>query len=236
MPRKTMNWKVQQFGPEGALSKEQQSKLGLDHDIDVGELAHLSQTLAFALSPRTVTTRISTVIRQMNKGPEELELALQDLRRAERYLLKGSIRLSRLRIAYPALEKQVSDPNLLYRGKLYDALATVELLNTLLARSAGKFGVSALDEPDKRRVRDERRSVVLRQIFDFWDQIGRPVTISSDGSSSERSGPLVKFVNSVVRYSTDPQGTLNGETIWSEIKDWRIMQNLHEMATVAISK
>ncbi|MES0828482.1 hypothetical protein [Ruegeria sp. SCP11] len=232
MARQIVNWNVQNYGPQGALNDAMRADLSIRFDIKPCELEQLSQNLAFALAPGTVKASILTIVKQMEKGPEQLEAILQDLRRAEHYLKKASQGFSNLRIDYPKAGQRADDPNMFWRGIFDNAMTIVEHINRNLTRSAGKYSSHTLDAPDKRRTRDDRRSVVLWQIFEFWGCIGRRVSYSTDGVTSERRGPLVDFVNAVVPLLSNPPATISGETIRNEIREWWAVRSV--MASVPI--
>ncbi|WP_299641415.1 hypothetical protein [uncultured Ruegeria sp.] len=90
MAKISVNWNVQNYDRQGALSEVMRTDLAFRFDIEVCELDSLSHNLAFALAPGTVRRSIVTTVRQMEKGPEQLEVILQDLCRAEHYLKKAS--------------------------------------------------------------------------------------------------------------------------------------------------
>ncbi|WP_299641412.1 hypothetical protein [uncultured Ruegeria sp.] len=116
---------------------------------------------------------------------------------------------------------------------MFDKATTiVEGINHNLTQSAGMYSSHTLDAQDKQRTRDDRRSVVLWQIFEFWERIGRRVSYNTDGVTSERRGPLVDFVNAVVPLLSNPPATISGETIRNEIRGWRTECDL--MASVPI--
>ncbi|WP_209835247.1 hypothetical protein [Ruegeria sp. HKCCE3926] len=232
MARKSVNWGIWNYGPEGALKDAMKSDLAIRFSVERSKLDDLSQRLAFALAPDTVKTSVVTIVKQIEKGPEQLEAFLQDLRRAEHYLKKASQGFSNLHIDYPNAGQRADDPNEFWRRMFHNAVTTVEHIDHSLTRSAGKHSAHTLDEPDKRRARDERRTIVLRQIFEFWERIGRRVSYSTDGITSERRGPLVDFVNTIVPLLSDPPATISGETIRSEIQGWREWRDA--MASVSI--
>ncbi|NOD49264.1 MULTISPECIES: hypothetical protein [unclassified Ruegeria] len=230
MAKTSVNWNVQNYDRQGALSEVMRTDLTIRFDIEECELDNLSNKLAFALAPDTARQSIVTIVRQMEKGPEQLETVLQDLRRAEHYLKRASQGFSNLRIDYPKAGHGTDDPNRLLHGLFDGAVTTVEEIDHCLTRSAGKYSARTLDVPDKRRTRDERRTIVLRQIFELWERIGRRVSYSTDGVTSERRGPLVDFVNAVVPLLSNPPATISGETIRNEMREWRTERDM--MASV----
>jgi len=230
------NWIVRSETEQGPLSSEQVIALAQASDLEETDVRALSQTLAYALSNRFFPRSVIKVVKQMNKGPSELEKLINELRHAETRLTRAVILYSQIQVNFPAIKRGISDPNITYRKDLDVALLNVEQINTSLARSSKKHGAHFTGNPDKRRQRDERRRAVLSAIFDTWHATGRKVTISTIGATSERTGPLVDFTNSVIRCLTDPATDLKGETIWSEIKEWRKLQSLRDTSVLITDK
>lgn len=235
MPNKTApNWVIGTETEQGPPDREQVHRLAKDADLSESDIDALSQSLAYALSDRFFPRGVTKVAKQMAKGPSELEKLIRELRHAEARLHRAIELYSNVQVQFPAVKRGVSDPNIHHRAALDTALRSVQRINQSLARSAKKDSAHFTGDPDKRRSKDERRSAVLFAIFDIWQAAGRKVTISTIGSSSERTGPLVDFTNAVVRCVTDPPTNLSGETIRSEIKDWRRFQKFED-ASVEIT-
>ena len=226
------NWIVRSETEQGPLSSEQVSALAQASDLAEADVRALSQTLAHPLSDRFLPRGVIKVVKRMNKGPSELEKLIKVLRQAEAQMKRAVALYSQIEVHFPAIERGISDPNITYRRDLDVALLNVENINKSLARSSKKHGSHFTGDPDKRLQRDERRIAVLSAIFDTWHAAGREVNVSTDGSSSERTGPLVDFTNSVVRCLTDPAINLNGETIWSDIKKWRKLQRFRDTSVL----
>ncbi len=75
---------------------------------------------------------------------------------------------------------------------------------------------------DKRAVSDQRRRLVLSCLFAFWDQAGRPLSVTTDPiDNSRRKGPLIEFVNAVVRCLTSPSRELSGDVIYDELTQFK---------------
>lgn len=216
--RQPPNWIIRPRSSHGALDDTQVQSLAKEFMLPEPEVRKLSKTLAHPLSERFAVRGILKVIKQMEKGPSELEKLIKELRHAELRLRRAAALYSEIHVRFPAVERGTGDPNPFYKAQLDQALSNIEIINSSLAR---RYTARFTGDPDKRQRRDERRGAVLRAIFDTWDAAGRKVSISTIGSSSERSGPLVDFANAVVRCVTDPATEISGETIWSEIKEWR---------------
>lgn len=226
------NWIVKSETEQGPLNSEQVSALAQASNLAEADVRALSQTLAYPVSNRFFPRGVIKVVKQMNKAPSELEKLIKELRHAEARIKQSVALYSQIEVRFPAIERGISDPNIMYRKDLDVALLNVEQINRSLARSSKKHGARFTGDPDKRLNRDERRIAVLSAIFDTWHAAGREVNVSTIGSSSERTGPLVDFTNSVVRCLTDPAIDLNGETIWSDIKKWRNRQRSQDTSVL----
>lgn len=84
--------------------------------------------------------------------------------------------------------------------------------------------VAILVPRDKRKVMDKRRQYVVESCCHVWLDGGRPLTYTtvSDGSKrGQRHGPLIEFIQAVVRMITQPSRELSGETIRVDIDHFR---------------
>lgn len=215
------NWIIRSEWPQGALDSEQIQKLAQDFDLTEANVSTMSLALAHPLSNDFMPLGILKRIRQLKKGSAELEKLINELRQAEKRLMRASELYSQIQVHYPAIALGIADPNVTKRSDLDHALRIVKLRSRSLARGSKKYRVHFMNEPDKRYVRDDRRSSVLHVIFDAWSAAGKTVSISTDTLTSQRRGPLVDFTNAVVTRITNPVTEISGETIWKEIKNWR---------------
>jgi hypothetical protein len=87
-----------------------------------------------------------------------------------------------------------------------------------------KLARAVLVPDDYRTEADERRRTVVVQCCYVALDAGWPLSFSTDPSlvKSQRTGRLVNLIRDVVRLTTDPQITLNGDTIVSDIEVARL--------------
>ncbi|MGO4917107.1 hypothetical protein [Pseudogemmobacter sp. W21_MBD1_M6] len=230
--RQPLSWIIRPESEQGPLNEKQMQKLAEDFDLSESDIRTLSQRLAYPLSKRFVVRGVLEVIKGLAKGPAELEKLIKELRHAEMRLKRAATLYSKIQVEFPGTATGVNNPNEFYKSELHDALSKVQLINKSLTQSATKHKVYFSGYKDMRRERDDRRSAVLGSIFDAWDAAGRNVSISTIGSSSERTGPLVNFTNAIVRCLTNPTASVNGETIWSEIKVWHSNQRYRSSVSI----
>lgn len=160
------------------------------------------------------------IVQQMQLAPKEFEQLLRDLRQAEKYLGKAHERLQSLRIHDGSQDMAFE---LDYREGLTQSYDTVKTINEFFARLAksNTAEVNFTGDPDKRRNRDDRRDAVLWAVFRCWFDGGRHETVTSDGTNSQRKGPLFDFAHAVVGSITEPAAEIPGETIWKELQSWQ---------------
>ncbi len=78
---------------------------------------------------------------------------------------------------------------------------------------------------DKRFSSDKRRQYIIESCCHIWKDAGRPLTYTtySDGRpGGQRQGPLVEFIQSVVKMITKQAQLLSSETIRVDIDDFRV--------------
>lgn len=230
------SWIVQSASAKDPLDSEQVSRLAQDFNLSESEVRQLSEKLIHPLSSHFKVRGVIEGLEQDRRGPAELEKLFREVRQAEMRLQRAVSLYSQLKIQFPALTRGIADPNELYKEQLSTALMNVKLFSSMLARSANRDEVRFTGNPNKRRNRDERRGAILSTVFDAWHSAGRKVSISTIGSTSERTGPLVDFANAVVRCITDPATDLSGETIWTEIKEWRRFQKYRSPSVLISDK
>lgn len=218
-------WIIQSKSAQGPLDSEQVQKLARDFNLPEDAIFALSQALAYPLSHNYVVRSVLEVLQRKAKGSIEVEKLIKKIRLARTNLKAAKDLFAEIRFNFPD-EDGSGDMNDWLRAKLNEAHYHSIILDGATTRGEKLHGQWFVGKPDKRRKRDERRRAVLKAIFDIWYVAGRNVSISTVGSSSERTGPLVNFTNAVVRCITDPATDLSGETIWTEIKEWRRSPNL----------
>ncbi|WP_081508438.1 hypothetical protein [Roseovarius mucosus] len=220
---------MQQETADGPLNDTQIQQFAADFDLPRDSLRKLSSALGGCLSGRIVSRGILKVVKQMEMGPSELEKLIKELRQAQVRLSRASALYSEIEVQYPKVGRSKDNPNIVFRLMLENALRDVSVLSGTLARAAVKYGVHFTGEPDKRRNRDYRRTVILGCIFDTWHAADKNVSLTTNSVTSERTGPLVDFTNAIVRCITDPVSEIKGETIWKEVQGWREHQESKEL-------
>lgn len=201
-----------------ALSPDQVEEISMAFDFpasDVDALSHdLARALNTTLTPLHVPLPRGTAI-------ERAQLAMQrtrgDLMAASERMVRGLERLEQLDTAQAADRDGAARFTALLKD--YDrVLHEIEALHRKLGILATTPDVALdLRPADKRTVSDLRRRAVLTCLFSFWNRAGRSLTVTTDPIDSQRKGPLIAFVNAVVRCITDPSGALSGDIILDEL-------------------
>lgn len=230
MSAKKGNWIVRRRGPDGALTRAQIVKLSEDFGLPEADVQALSTAIAYPLSPEFFVGSVVKVLKQQDKGASELDGLIKNIRQAEVRLDKAVAQIDQVQIEFRNAGKGLEDPNLWLRENLRSALSSVRYLRKAIERSAKKHAPYFTGDPDKRKRKadDERQASILFCIFNAWEGANRKVTITSDGSTSKRRGPLVDFTNAVVSCITDPVIQIKGETVWQTIKEWRDIMQLRD--------
>ncbi|MBV0914222.1 hypothetical protein [Anianabacter salinae] len=213
-------WKVQKYGPGGALSPGHQRLLAHIFHIDASQIARLSKDLGHALDPATRSRSVITTLKQMERAPKEVDQVLKHLRRAESNLAKAIQSMQDLHVF------DEDDPSWLSRWcaqRSDSALFDTQIARVVLNRrfKTAPESISFTGNPDRRRNADERRSGVLCAIFTCWSRSGHKLAITTDGVTSERKGPLMAFTKAVVRAVTNPSSEINSETAWKELEHFK---------------
>lgn len=228
MSAKKGNWIVRRRGEDGALARAQIVKLSEDFGLPEADVQALSTAIAYPLSPEFLVGSVVKVLKQQDKGGSELDALIKNIRQAEVRLDKAAAQIDKVQIGFPNAGKGLEDPNLWLRENLHSTLSNVQFLRKALERSAKKYFPIFTDEPDNRKIRDERQLAILFAIFNAWEGPNRKVTVTTHPLSSERYGPLVDFTNAVVSCITDPVTQIKGETVWQTIKEWRSIMKLRD--------
>lgn len=228
MPVVKKNWVIRSRGPEGALTDAQVCKLSEDYELPEDCLRSLSEAIAYLLSPEFFVGSVVKVLKQLEKGPAELEKLMKNIRKAEAHLVRAEAQMHQIRVQFPNAGKGLEDPNIWLTTELEKSIQNVRFVRKALERSIEKYSANYVGNPDKRSNRDHRQWSVLFAIFDAWKASGRNVAISTNVGTSERSGPLVDFAAAVISCVTDPVIQLKGETVWQAIKEWREIKKLED--------
>jgi hypothetical protein len=222
MPRALLAWKIGVFGPDGPLTPDQIAGLAAQSKLPVESLTALSSTLSHPLHPDFFVGSVVTVVKQMEKGERDREVAIKTFRTAAKRLREGAALIESLDFDFPKTSIRPDDPNLMLRSMARDALSNVELVISSLERSAKRRAVTYAGDPNKRKISDDRRIAVFYSICDFWFEQHGKVTMTSDPIAKKRTGRLVAFANAVIGCLTDPSATVSGETLLKDLEQWRI--------------
>lgn len=218
----SLPWKLRE-GPStksGAFSDDQVSTLSGQYDLDVDALLDLSRKVNIALAKVLNVPQPELREAKIKKGIATLQMAIKSLSLAEEHVSKADDFLQDVTFKSAFAHITTTSPELSHFQKLADAKASILEFRKYLEMVGRHELVAYTGIPDKRRLRDVRREIVCVSIFDFWDKIGRKLTYSTDPVTSQRSGDLFDFVNSVVQFITEPPGQLGGDTIKQELEDF----------------
>lgn len=205
----------------GALSDEQLQMLSDQFGFAVLSLDQLSLNVAFALDPDLdfgysahEEWRQERGAKAAGKAARLIGIALAKLEAAQEIL-------QQLRFEQP-LGVQESMEELQAGRRMIKQLASgVDALEDYLAflKASMSHDLVLFAGPlDGRRIRDIRRQIVCEQCFSFWWSCNRRLSFTTDPITSERSGPLIEFVNAVVQCLTDPPFPLKPDTIVKELE------------------
>ena len=205
-----------------ALNVEQILRLAELFAFPVEAVVALSKDLARALN-KTITPVFAPLPRKkaIARAQAEMQRTAKDIMMASEALLRGFERLERLDTT------QASDRIGAARFKAllkdYDqVLRDVETLHRKLRILCDTPDVALdLRPEDKRVVSDLRRTAVLSSLFAFWKHEGRTLSVTTDPIDNHRKGQLIEFVNSVVRFITDPSSDLSGDVIHDELTKYK---------------
>ncbi len=201
-----------------ALTPAQVEGISTRFSFPERDVAKLSRDLAVTLNPpltpsRALLPRTLAVARAQKTMRE----TITDLEAAADRMTRGIERLDDLDTEQ-AKNRDGAARFLALRADYDHALREIETLHRKLRLLADTPDVALdLRPADKRAVSDQRRTIVLTCLFEFWTQAGRKLTVTTDPyDNNRRKGPLVEFVNAVVRCITDPSQELSGDVIFDE--------------------
>lgn len=220
--RDTVPWKVRRYADaERVLDSSDLDALSMTHDLDREDLDALAAQLTVRLDEARRFRREDLESPQQQRGLQDLETALADLKAGSKRLERALQALSGLHFSHPFAHTGMPNPAKAKIAALGDSLASLQATQAWLELARKRGDVTSKAPADKRKLRDERRRLICGVLFDFWIDSGRSVTYTTNPVTNEREGPLVRFVNDVVRHLTDPPRTLAGEAVKSEIEAWR---------------
>jgi hypothetical protein len=205
-----------------ALNVEQIIRLAEVFAFPVEAVVALSKDLARALN-KTITPVFAPLPRKkaIARAQADMQRTAKDIMTASEALLRGFERLERLdtiqannrlgAARFKALQKDFDQ-----------VLRDVETLHRKLRILSDTPDVALELRPeDKRGISDLRRTAVLACLFSFWKREGRTLSVTTDPIDNHRKGQLIEFVNSVVRFITDPSSDLSGDVIHDELTKYK---------------
>lgn len=223
----SMSWTLGSYKERGALSEGMIESLAEQFDLPATLVRDLSTMLGHCLNnDEDIAINLTEVRRSqaIERGQKHLK---QLLRKAK----QSSIGPQELRNALSSLSAYFAstpeDADLLPRllKKLETATTSIPDVIEDIRRIHGTPGAVAEMSPrDKRFSRDKRRQYIVESCCYIWKDAGRPLTYTtySDGRpGGQRQGPLINFIQAVVKMITEPGQILSGETIRVDIDGFR---------------
>ena len=231
--RDTLPWRLRtgRPGERRALTAADLVDLSAEFDLNADILSRLSTKLDIALSESLNLSQPELSSSRIKRGVRELKSAVQALGAAERKLANVGAILHDLRFKDPFSHVGRPNPSVDYLADFENASSSINEFRNFAEIAAREELVFYTGSPDKRRMRDERRRIVCTGIFNIWEESGRSISYTTDPVTSERKGPLIEFVNSVIERITDPPARLSGETIKVEIDEYTDHAERHRRAT-----
>lgn len=224
--RDTVPWKIRRYGDaERVLAPADLDAFSANHDLDREDLEALAAQLTICLDERRHFRREDLVAPQQQRGSHDLDGALADLAVGSKRIERALSALNGLHFNHPYAHTGMPNPANAQLAALGEALVSLRRAQSWLELVRKTGGVMSRAPADRRKLRDERRRLVCGAIFEFWIDSGRSVTYTTNPVTNEREGPLVRFVNDVVRHLTEPPRTLAGEAVKSEIEAWRSIRD-----------
>lgn len=216
--RRTVAWKLKDYGENGALSHDQMGSLANRFSLPQDQLRELSRLLGEALGSLPTCIFISRS-KAIAEGNAEIATAMKEMGIAEKKLHSAATRLAALHVNAYADSQAQSDFRVARDG-LKQCQEYLRVHQKMLEGAAPSPElVYRLRPENAKNVRDYRRDRVLLAIMQVWHDSGRKLTFTTDPITSERRGVLVDFVQAVVGCVTDPPGILGGESIVAGIVD-----------------
>ena len=222
MPRFTVPWVLNIRGETAALTAEQIQKLAYQFALDEDSLSKLSTDLAWALDPNNRPRSVLELSKTKRERAAVFNGAMKKIARGAVLLDEARKDLRQLNMSTPVGMGRYISPYQHLFSKLIQASVDAEVVRTLFLKAAASGMQTDLSEPaDRRKIRDVRRVMVCKAIIRFWAGLGKPVTYTTYGPDNLRTGPLIDFIDAIVRLVTDPSSELSRETLRDEIDDMK---------------
>lgn len=225
--KSSMSWKLGCYGERGALSKDMIGSLAEQFDLPTKLVRELSVFLGNCLNNDDDIAINLTEVRRS----QAIERGQKHLKQLLRKAKQSSIGPQELRNALGSLSTYFAatpeDGDLL--DQVLDKLETAttltqDVIDDIRHILVTPGAVAEMSPRDKRFLRDKRRQYIVESCCYIWKDAGRPLTYTtySDGRpGGQRQGPLVNFIQAVVKMITEPGQILSGETIRVDIDDFR---------------
>lgn len=233
MPREPMPWRVRRYPDEGPLTEAQIDQLNQRFAIDRARLVKLSSDLARALNPsRTYSARgAKGVWEQAERAKQALSEAIKYLEASHSKKKKALQSLDQMRVSFRDEPQGPEDSFQVLKREIEDSVRqNAAWLDLLKQIENGAADADLHGKPDKRLVSDFRREMVSAAVFSVWAAAGRQLSTPNDAVAGKRSGNLVLFAQDVVYMLTEPPNQVSGETIRSDLKDYKEMRYWSDVA------
>lgn len=206
-----------------ALTAAEIEDVSARFELPENDLNQLSRRLAASLTPKVEPVLVAVSRTEAMRWAEaKMAEVCTHLMKASEEALKAFDLVQGLTLgglAEAGVAARLDQTRALHNSVLLD-IERIHDRYFALARQTGLL--LDLDALDRRTVGDPRRRKILFLLFGFWERTGRPLTITTDPiDNGRRKGPLIDFVNAVVRCITEPARDLSGETIWMDLKAFR---------------
>jgi len=217
MSMTTVKWRINKSENFVALSDEPRQMIATRFSLSTEEMSRLSDDLSRALD---VKLRRKTILLEevAKEGEAAFHSSMYDIDKAMKYLKSARSKLRLLDISTPiGPDTYVSPVDRLFNLLIAAGALAGEARAGFGDAVAAGMPLNVRETANARRRGDTRRSTVCGCIIWFWDDLGRPVTYTTDPLTNERKGTLVEFITAIVSYVTEPSAKLSGETIKREI-------------------
>ena len=219
--QRALPWMTFSPNARSAFSGEVAKELAARHGLAPDNVLALGMDLLVAMAWRDQQPDDRLLKMQRRTGDRRRGRANVRLEQAEKAVAAAREELSGLAAADATVLGAFDRDPANWVARLDRIAAELGELHRALAYSARLE--HALTDPsatDKRLNRDDIRMNVLRMIFLFWREQGRPLSVTTrpDRIDDVITGPLVDFARDVVAELTEPSKILSGETLKADLR------------------
>lgn len=219
--RHALQWKTFPRRTKSAFSPETIHHLASKYDFAADSVQALGMDLLVAMTSPMKKQDERLVRIQRKKGEARRDRAHKSIVQAQQALSAADHEISTL---------TAEDANVLgafdrnpksWQEKLCKINADLARLRQDLGFSAAlEHALADPTEHDKRLERDDVRINVMNVVFLFWEEQGRPLTLTTrpDRTSNTITGPLLDFARDVVADLTTHSNILSGDTLKADLK------------------